>query len=104
MTTLAAKPAGTQGDSSACNIHHKTKNKAAAAAAAAVMYPEVDGERANLFFRGEKKIAKIFVGKRAIDVERKSTFFLSRRICLKPARKNMNPSQSIVNLCGPMSI
>jgi len=42
ITTLAAKPAGTQGDSSACNIHHKTKNRAAAAAAAAIMYPEAD--------------------------------------------------------------
>src|SRR5438132_13898141 len=62
MTTLAARPAGTHGDSSACNIHQSTKNNAPAAAAAAVMYPEVDGERANLFFRGEEPIVKMLSG------------------------------------------
>ena len=49
MTTLAANPAGTQGDSSACNIHHRTKNNAAAAAAATTMKPEADCERTKLF-------------------------------------------------------
>jgi hypothetical protein len=82
MTTLAAKPAGTHGDSSACNIHHKTKNKAAATAAAAVMYPEVDGERANLFFRAKSQSQR-FCRERAIDCENKSAFFLSQRNLLK---------------------
>jgi hypothetical protein len=45
ITTLAAKPAGTQGVSSLCNIHQRTKNNAAEAAAAAVIYPETDGMR-----------------------------------------------------------
>jgi hypothetical protein len=45
ITMLAAKPAGTQGVSSFCNIHQRTKNNTREAAAAAVMKPEADGGR-----------------------------------------------------------
>jgi len=49
MTTLAAKPAGTQGFSSLCNIHQSTKNNVAEAAPAAVIKPDADGARAGPF-------------------------------------------------------
>src|SRR2546421_10349442 len=102
MTTLAAKPAGTHGDSSACNIHHKTKNKAAATAAAAVIYPEVDGERANLFFRTISQ-SKDFVGDERSTATLNRLSFLARGTWVKPGARKirprlMNAPQSIVNL------
>lgn len=46
ITTLAARPAGTHGFSSLCNIHQRMKNNAADAAAAAVIKPDTEGVRA----------------------------------------------------------